>query len=228
MDRCPCCDATEFIEHQILWDELINEWGISKEEARYINRQQGYVCASCACNLRSMTLAYAIMQTYGFEGNFAKFVKRFRNKFKSLEINAAGFLSPFLEQMKEHEHVEYPEMDMQAIDRPDASYDLVLHSDTLEHVPDPIKGLKEIHRILKPGGYMCYTIPIVVGRPTKKRPAGKPSYHGSLQNKEYLVQTEYGSDMWKQPFEAGFLDVRLLSLLYPDSIAIVARKATQT
>jgi SAM-dependent methyltransferase len=225
MNRCPCCGATEFIEHQILWDELIKEWGISKQESEYINRQQGLCCTSCACNLRSMTLAHAIMQAYEFKGDFAKFVKKYKSKLKSLEINAAGQLTPFLQKLKDHEYVEYPEMDMQAIERPDDTYDLIIHSDTLEHVPDPVQGLKEVRRILKPGGYMCYTIPIIVGRMTKKRDGKKPSHHGSLKNKEYLVQTEYGSDMWTQAFEAGFTDVRLLSISYPDSVAIVAKKA---
>ena len=41
----------------------------------------------------------------------------------------------------------------------DASFDLVLTSETLEHVPDLKVALGEIHRVLVPGGRHIFTIP---------------------------------------------------------------------
>ena len=43
--------------------------------------------------------------------------------------------------------------------RPD-SYDLVLCSQTLEHVPDPKLLLAELHRVLKPGGKLWLSVPL--------------------------------------------------------------------
>ena len=40
--------------------------------------------------------------------------------------------------------------------------DLVVHSDTLEHVKDPAKAIRETYRILKPRGFTCFTVPIVI------------------------------------------------------------------
>jgi len=169
-----------------------------------------------------MTLAKAIMHVHRYGGLLSNFAKK--TKLRCLEVNEAGQLNQFLGRMKRHELVAFPEVDMQYIPRPDNYYDLVVHSDTLEHVPNPIEALKEVYRILKPGGFTCYTIPVIVDRMSKKRPHDKPSYHGSPGNNEYLVQTEYGADMWTQVFEAGFRDVRLFSILYPDSVAIIAKK----
>ena len=45
----------------------------------------------------------------------------------------------------------------------DASFDLVLTSETLEHVPDLVAALNEIRRILVPGGRHIFTIPLVPG-----------------------------------------------------------------
>lgn len=41
----------------------------------------------------------------------------------------------------------------------DSSFDIILCSEVLEHVPDPIKAFKEMDRILRPGGYIILTAP---------------------------------------------------------------------
>ncbi|MCK8490964.1 MULTISPECIES: class I SAM-dependent methyltransferase [Spirosoma] len=41
----------------------------------------------------------------------------------------------------------------------DQSYDCVIACDVLEHVPDHIKAIQEVYRVLKPGGYCIFTVP---------------------------------------------------------------------
>ncbi|WNO05823.1 methyltransferase domain-containing protein [Rhodoferax mekongensis] len=49
--------------------------------------------------------------------------------------------------------------DIAAIPAPDASFDAILCSEVLEHVPEPTHALDEFARLLKPGGTVILTAP---------------------------------------------------------------------
>ena len=226
--QCPICGGTSVTRRPILWDALVKEWELTPEQRAYVDDQQGLSCTGCGSNLRSMTLALAILRTLSLRGRLADHCAAGSElaQRRILEINEAGHLTPFLRRLPMYLFADYPDHDMQQLQLPDASFDLVIHSDTLEHVPDSIRGLRECHRVLATGGVLAYTIPIIPDRLTRSRAGLPPSYHGGehAQAEDYLVQREYGGDFWCELFEAGFRDVRLHSILYPASVAIAARK----
>jgi ubiquinone/menaquinone biosynthesis C-methylase UbiE len=124
---------------------------------------------------------------------------------------------------------EYPAVDFQALPYPDKRFDLVIHSDTLEHIPDPVLALRESLRVLKPGGWMCYTVPALLGRLTVSTAGRPPTYHGTKadevrQDESERVHTEFGADFWTMPIEAGFTEVRLYPFDFPAAVAIAARR----
>ena len=49
---------------------------------------------------------------------------------------------------------------LDAIPKPDDTYDAVVNTQVLEHVPDPLAVLKELYRILKPGGVLLLSLPL--------------------------------------------------------------------
>ncbi len=49
--------------------------------------------------------------------------------------------------------------DITSIPRPDASFDAIMCTEVLEHVPDAVAALKELNRLLRPGGYLLITAP---------------------------------------------------------------------
>lgn len=50
-------------------------------------------------------------------------------------------------------------LDLQDIDRPDASYDIVICNHVIEHVPDDGAALKELARIVRPDGFVFLSFP---------------------------------------------------------------------
>lgn len=221
--NCPVCGSAEFVQHAILWPELIADWELSPEEAAYVDEQQGLTCTRCKVNLRAMTLASAIMAHFGYGGLFRDFCAGPLAAMDVLEINEANQLTKDLWSSPRHLLAKYPQVDMRAMPYADAAFDLVIHSDTLEHVPDPVAALRECRRVLRPGGVLAYTVPIIVGRRSRSRAGLKDSFHGSGEP-DNLVVTEYGADAWCEAMEAGFREVKLHALRYPSSIAILARK----
>lgn len=227
MTLCAVCGGSEWSDRQILWPALIAEWQLSEAEVRYIDRQQGTSCVHCGSNLRSAVLAEAILEKLNLVAPLKQSISSLNADLKILELNEAGSLSRVLAKHAGHLFAAYPEVDMQRLPYLDASFDLVIHSDTLEHVPDPVKGLSECHRVLKPGGHCIFTVPVVVGRLSASREGKAPSYHGNPESAgdDLIVHTEYGADAWIHVVRAGFRTVEIRALDYPSALAFACRRA---
>jgi SAM-dependent methyltransferase len=227
VDYCRCCGSRDFVFTEVLWKALTDEWRLAAHEVDYINRQQGLRCAVCGSSLRSMALAQAIMRQYSYAGLLQDFVGQpSAQALRVLEINEAGEITRYLQQLPKHRLITYPDADMMQLAFPDDSYDLIVHADTLEHIEQPVRALSECARVLQPGGVCAFTIPIVVERMTCSRIGLPPSYHGAPTNNQsdYMVHTEYGCDAWKQVFLAGFAECRIFSLEYPAAQALIGIK----
>ena len=94
---CHVCGGQEFEHTPVLWPELVAAWGLSQEEAGYIDIQQGSHCVNCGSNVRSIALARAILRSRSHLGPLNQFVKDdSQATLRVLEINEAGTLHPFL------------------------------------------------------------------------------------------------------------------------------------
>ncbi|MEO7040210.1 MAG: methyltransferase domain-containing protein [Candidatus Elarobacter sp.] len=88
--------------------------------------------------------------------------------------------------------------DLQHLSLDDASCDIVVTSEVLEHVPDPLRAEREIVRILQRGGYYVFTVPLdPVGTTDtilaerladgSHRFYGEPVYHGDPLRSEGIL-----------------------------------------
>ncbi|GAB4190764.1 MAG: class I SAM-dependent methyltransferase [Wenzhouxiangellaceae bacterium] len=99
---------------------------------------------------------------------------------------------------------EFQNQNLEALTLADNSIDLLITQDVFEHVYDPEAALREVARVLKPGGAHLFTIPWKRGQPTTPRVRfegddmvhlKEPEYHGNPISEEgSLVITDWGED----------------------------------
>jgi SAM-dependent methyltransferase len=173
---CGCYSSFRF-DPTIITQKLQKAWGISDDLATAFNRKESMFCDYCGSSLRIRRLAAVLIETFSEttrkpHKSFTELLKdeEFR-RLKIAEINACGGLHSYL---KDHPNLYYSEWvphakpgevrdgvrceDLQCLTYPDDCFDIILTSETLEHVPNPDKAWHEIYRTLKDGGYHIFTI----------------------------------------------------------------------
>ena len=111
--------------------------------------------------------------------------------------------------------------DVQRMTYADNSFDLVTHTEVFEHVPDDKRAFRELHRILRAGGTMLFTVPLADFAQTVERARLSdgvvenllaPTFHTDplRGGEQILVYRDYGNDIVDRVKSAGFDDVRLL------------------
>lgn len=85
-----------------------------------------------------------------------------------------------------------PCQDVQDLRLQSRMFDLVTSTEVFEHVPDDAKGFSEIHRVLKPGGWLVFTVPLTRNPVTVER--ARRLSDGRLM---HLLPPEYHSDRFR-------------------------------
>jgi SAM-dependent methyltransferase len=120
----------------------------------------------------------------------------YRNWFSHCVYQSQDFVALKPEQLRDYSgygKIDYV-CDATAIPVQDGSFDVALCTEVLEHVPDPVKVVTEISRILKSGGKLLLTAPLGSG----------------LHQLPYHFYGGY-TPCWYQKFltEAGFSDIHI-------------------
>jgi SAM-dependent methyltransferase len=248
--RCPVCGALlATVYRPVLSRLLADQWNLNDDWANYLNRREGEICISCGSSVRVRQLAktLALWVNKSFQAGICETSTGIRalplENISIAEINSCGAMHKWISKFGNVSFSEYNSIDKNtrhedilSLTYSSGLFDIVLHSDTLEHVPDVDRALTEIWRILKPGGASIFSIPIVRdGRPSIARVALQngelyhyklPSYHGgSYQTtRQYLVCYEFGEDFISRLKSHGFHVTLIEGAENPTAVSFIAEK----
>ncbi|MFN6189445.1 MAG: class I SAM-dependent methyltransferase [Planctomycetia bacterium] len=247
--QCPICGARLLLlRRPVIGRALAAQWRLSQDWIAHFEQREGEICLGCGGSLRVRQLADTVcvwLKTKGAaEGSLMAACKgSIVRGLAVAELNACGAAHKAFRMIPGLAYSEYEPAnsrvcheDILELSYADELFDLVVHSDTLEHVPDVHAGLAELHRVLKPGGATIFTVPIVSdGRQTivrAERVNGQLVYHkersfhgGSYQStQQYLVCYEFGSDFEDAVREHGFNVEVHKSTTNPAVVSLICRK----
>jgi ubiquinone/menaquinone biosynthesis C-methylase UbiE len=96
-------------------------------------------------------------------------------------------------------------VDVTALEFPDATFDGVICNHVLEHVPDDLGAMRELRRVLKPGGWAMLQVPLAMGL---ERTYEDPSVTDPAERERVFGQNDhvrlYGRDYADRLRGAGF------------------------
>jgi SAM-dependent methyltransferase len=185
---------------------LYNRWALPSGMAKDIEQEQvreayrsreSMWCSHCGASTRERGYWSVLIDHFAATARSASSLVK-EPAFRALqvaEINRQNAGHVFLAELPGLTYSEFPEEDIQALSFADGTFDLVLTSETLEHVPDFRKSLRETLRVLRPGGRHVLTVPL---RPdlavSRSREGLEAVFHGVPPGPWSLVRRP-GEDM---------------------------------
>lgn len=196
-------------------------WGLSADEARKLRIKESMICPWCGSKTRGRRLSAALLRILPTDARSVREYANFAgagskqililNMVDGLSESLAGVegvvQSEFIDGASPGEIVGgLRHEDAQRLTFDDQSFDVVISSETLEHIPNLDQALGEIGRVLKTGGVHLFTIPLKPGTGrTEKRlqitehgsmvDLIKPRLHHPGGSWGWPVVTEFGDDL---------------------------------
>jgi SAM-dependent methyltransferase len=175
---------------------------------------------------------------------FGRFFRWLRGRFGN-EVHGSEFLGPDVAPGSLHRGIRHE--DLQALSFAAASFDYVMSCDVLEHIADVDKCLREVARVLKPGGSFLFTaqfqrtseqtaIRAQVGDDGRIVHLKEPEYHGNPTGigDGILCFRYFGIDVLDQLRAVGFETAHLLlyrsrriGYIGGTQMVVLAKKAKQ-
>jgi SAM-dependent methyltransferase len=96
-------------------------------------------------------------------------------------------------------------VDIQKMNYADSTFDLIICSHVLEHIPDDQAAMQELHRVLAPGGVMLFMVPLkrslaeTLENPEYNTPELRLQYYGHSDHLRF-----YGNNLGELLSRAGF------------------------
>jgi hypothetical protein len=234
-ERCTVCGrfGPMLYRRRVIPNRLAELWRLTPQLVEALARKESCDCAHCGAKLRARRLAQVLLDLYPTEhgrrpASISDWVEDPAvQELQIAEINRVDGLHDSLSRLPRLAYSDFEpgvpagstvagvrSEDLTKLTYPDAMFDLIITSESLEHVPDLTSALEEILRVLKPGGRHVFTIPLLPGVP-KTFARSRIRDDGSIEHLHtpichpggdvgYPVFTEFGADLPELLRQAGF------------------------
>ena len=204
-----------------------NVCGWSGRFLRLERGREGTVCTNCGSTSRNRAVSFVLARV--LDEDQAVFRWKYRLSTPMLESSARGALAMYFRMKFDYYGTEFDPAHIAAGTHPrdyadfqklhyDAdTFDFVVASDVFEHVRRDADALREVQRVLKPGGHLILTVPYdhdraqTIQRVDTSGPKDvhllAPQYHGG--GGHTLAYREYGRDLVDAMSAAGFFVERV-------------------
>lgn len=211
---CLCCNETT----SMLVD-YASSWA-GPDGSRTPNWRERLSCSRCGMNNRQRLVAKLVQQSAPACAHATVYLMErvtpifeWVSRLPGLEVHGSEYLG---HEYRGGQHVRgVRHEDVMNLSYPDASFDLIVSNDVMEHIPDPERALRECFRVLKPGGTVLATFPfhdrhdttvtrarLLGGRLEHLLPA---QYHGNpVSSDGSLVFNDFGWDLLDVMRAVGF------------------------
>ncbi len=167
-----------------------------------VAHSEAALCPRCGAIARDRFLFWSMQRGGDDPGRAARLLETSPRLGPDYRAAMGRWFAYLCSDYDERAHAGTIRLDLQAIDLPDASLDVILTPHVLEHVPDTDRALAELRRVLAPGGRMYLQVPVLQGRTA---PPTTPEFHGD----DTPVFWRFGFDLTAR-LRAGGFDTTLL------------------
>ena len=188
------------------------------------NNEHAVRCPRCGANPVAMSMVEALLQRVPDIGARTVYELSSRGPLFGYLHRHAGKLvfSEFFDDVPRGAcNNGVPCQDVQDLTWPDQSFDLCTSTDVFEHVPDDTRAFAEIHRVLRPGGILVFTVPMKMLGETNERVAIVENQVEHLLPAEFhddhirglgqvLCFRNYGPDIVHRLKDQGFIDAEIV------------------
>ena len=222
---CVSCGSSNIFIHDLnietVLAKIIESWRLSDNFKKHLLDRENYLCVNCLSNYRQRVHAETVLKVLGLtrtgtliaklkgDTNFKIYETATYNVFRhdTLRNTSNYIVSEYFDDRPFGTYVNnIRNENLVNLSFSDNSFDVLINSDVLEHVSDLDKCLSEIKRVLKPGGFHIFTVPVDIALPKTleraKLTEGKiehlmpPVMHGdTIRSSGILAFRDFGSDV---------------------------------
>lgn len=234
MEYCPSCNGRSVLvfssEIEKELTKMVSPWKLSDSFKQTLVERENHICIYCFANFRIRAHAASALRLLNMSGA-SDLIRKLKTdeRFRFYETASYNiFRMDDIRKLSNYQVSEYFDKvpfgssvngvrneNLECLTFPDDSFDVLINSDVLEHVGDLDKALMEIRRVLKPGGFHIFTIPVDLELPKtieRARVVGgkvehllEPVMHGdTVRGEGILAFRDFGADVLGYMSREGF------------------------